>query len=77
MVSVRWYRWLFNGTNKINLQYLSKMVNFAKHNNIEFSVVILPVRSCYTSSGYALTDINNKITNFLANLGVRCVNPIL
>jgi len=76
LVSVRWYKWLFNGTRQKNLLCLSDMAHFARLYNFEFYVVFLPVRSAYVSGSYALKEINREISDFLDTLGIKCINPV-
>lgn len=73
-----WYEWLYAGTRDENLAHLGAMAEYARKKGIAFSVLLLPVASCYVGQGparrFVLADEYREIGAYCAQRGIRCLD---
>ncbi len=74
--SVDWYRWLYEGNEQLGRQALEAMNAYCRSSRCGFSVVLLPAGVAYTDTGYALDDMYDEISGFLADRAIPHLSPV-
>ena len=76
IVSVHWYKWIYDGNRESGLESIRKMAESCKAAGVKFMVVLLPAGCAYSDGKYLLKDMYDDIESDLKADGVRCVDPV-
>jgi hypothetical protein len=72
--SSEWYKWMFGGGEKTGYEALSRMSAYSKDHDIAFSVVLLPSGAAFQNGEYLLTEMFERVGQFLSSAGIRYID---
>jgi hypothetical protein len=76
LVSIDWYRWLYNGTREHGFEVIKAMDEYCESHGCGFTLALLPPGSAYVDGHYALEDMYREIYDFAQRNGIDAIQSI-
>jgi hypothetical protein len=74
MVSVPWYRWMFNGSRDRGLEKLRELKEYCDAKQIKLMVLFLPAGCAYQGGKFELAGEYDDVYSYLKQLGVATID---
>jgi hypothetical protein len=75
LVSVPWYKWMFNGSRDRSFDVLRQMQKDCDDNGCKLTVLMLHAGCAYQNGKYELADMYDQIAAMLKQASIRALDP--